>query len=86
VCVDVKTGDKIVICHAKQKHFLVVYFTFINRIGRHPKVLYTDLTPELTSDEFERYLLVKGVNHIPVPRGKHHGIGVAERRFRIYQI
>ena len=79
MCVDVKTGDKIVICHAKRKYFPVVYFTFINRIGRHPKVLYTDLTPELTSDEFERYLLVKGVNHIPVPRGEHHGIGVAEK-------
>jgi hypothetical protein len=25
------------------------------------------------------YLLVKGVNHIPVPRGEHHGIGVAEK-------
>ena len=39
VFVDAKTGDKIVICHAKRKHFPVVYFTFINRIGRHPKVL-----------------------------------------------
>ena len=35
VFVDAKTGDKIVICHAKRKHFPVVYFTFINRIGRH---------------------------------------------------
>jgi hypothetical protein len=80
VFVDAKTGDKIVICHAKRKHFPVVYFTFINRIG-HPKVLYTDLASEMTSDDFERYLLVKGVNrqnHIPVPRGEHHGIGVAE--------
>jgi hypothetical protein len=33
----------------------------------------------MTSDDFERYLLVKGVNHIPVPRGEHHGIGVAEK-------
>jgi len=40
VFVDAKTGDKIVICHAKRKHFPVVYFTFINRIGRHPKVLH----------------------------------------------
>ena len=79
VFVDAKTGDKIVICHAKRKHFPVVYFTFINRIGRHPKVLYTDLAPEMSSDDFERYLLVKGVNHIPVPRGEHHGIGVAEK-------
>ena len=40
---------------------------------------YTDLASEMTSDDFERYLLVKGVNHIPVPRGEHHGIGVAEK-------
>jgi hypothetical protein len=33
----------------------------------------------MSSDDFERYLLVKGVNHIPVPRGEHHGIGVAEK-------
>jgi hypothetical protein len=79
VFVDAKTGDKIVICHAKRKHFPVVYFTFINRIGRHPKVLYTDLASEMTADNFERYLLIKGVNHITVPRGEHHGIGVAEK-------
>jgi len=30
VFVDAQTGDKIVICHAKRKHFPVVYFTFIN--------------------------------------------------------
>jgi hypothetical protein len=28
---------------------------------------------------FERYLLVKGVNHVNVPRGEHHSIGVAEK-------
>jgi hypothetical protein len=33
----------------------------------------------MTSDDFESYLLVKGVNHIPVPRSEHHGIGVAEK-------
>ena len=33
----------------------------------------------MTSKAFERYLLVKGVNHITVPRGEHHSIGVAEK-------
>ena len=28
---------------------------------------------------FERYLLVKGVNHVNVPRGEHHSIRVAEK-------
>jgi hypothetical protein len=28
---------------------------------------------------FERYLLVKGVNHVNVPRGEHHSIGVSEK-------
>ena len=79
VFVDAKTGDKIVICHAKRKHFPIVYFTFINRIGRHPKVLYSDLAPEMTGNEMERLFLVKGVNHITVPRGEHHSIGVAEK-------
>jgi hypothetical protein len=49
------------------------------RIGRHPKVLYSDLASAMTGDEFERYLLVRGVNHITVPRGEHHSIGVAEK-------
>ena len=29
-----------------------------------PKVLYSDLASEITSSMFERYLLVKGVNHV----------------------
>jgi hypothetical protein len=33
----------------------------------------------ITSSMFERYLLVKGVNHVNVPRGEHHSIGVAEK-------
>ena len=74
-----KTGDKVVIPHAKRKHFPLVYFEFVKRIGRHPKVLYSDLGGEMTSKVFERYLLVKGVNHITVPRGEHHSIGVAEK-------
>jgi len=79
VFVCAKTGDKIVIPHAKRKHFPLVYFEFTKRIGRHPKVLYSDLGSEMTSLAFERYLLVKGVNHITVPRGEHHSIGVAEK-------
>ena len=74
-----KTGDKIAIPHVKRKHFPLVYFEFTKRIGRHPKVLYSDLASEITSSMFERYLLVKGVNHVNVPRGEHHSIGVAEK-------
>ena len=74
-----KTGDKVVIPHVKRKHFPLVYFDFVKRIGRHPKVLYSDLGSEMTSTAFERYLLVKGVKHITVPRGEHHSIGVAEK-------
>jgi hypothetical protein len=33
----------------------------------------------MTDNDFERYLLVKGVNQITVPRGEHHSIGVAEK-------
>ena len=43
------------------------------------KVLYSVLGSEMTSTAFERYLLVKGVKHITVPRGEHHSIGVAEK-------
>ena len=79
VFVCAKTGDKIAIPHAKRKHFPLVYFEFTKRIGRHPKVLYSDLASEITSASFERYLLVKGVNHVNGPRGEHHSIGVAEK-------
>ena len=60
-------------------NFPLVYFEFSKRIGRHPKVLYSDLASEITNSIFERYLLVKGVNHINVPRGENHSIGVAEK-------
>ena len=79
VFVCAKTGDKIAIPHVKRKHFPLVYFEFSKRIGRHPKVMYSDLASEINSSLFERYLLVKGVNHVNVPRGEHHSIGVAEK-------
>jgi hypothetical protein len=79
VFVCAKTGDKIAIPHVKRKHFPIVYLEFTKRIGRHPKVLYSDLASGITSSMFERYLLVKGVNHVNVPRGEHHSIRVAEK-------
>jgi hypothetical protein len=79
VFVCAKTGDKIALPHVKRKHFPLVYFEFSREYGRHPKVLYSDLASEITSSMFERYLLVKGVNHVNVPRGEHHSIGVAEK-------
>jgi hypothetical protein len=51
----------------------------LKRIGRHPKVLHSDLASEITSASFERYLLVKGVSHVNVPRGEHHSIRVAKK-------
>ena len=74
-----KTDDKIAILHDNRKHFPLVYFEFTKWICRHPKVLYSDLASEITSSSFERYLLVKRVNHVNIPRGEHHGIGVAEK-------
>jgi hypothetical protein len=59
VFVCAKTGDKIAISHVKRKYFPLVYFEFTKRIGRHPKVLYSDLASEITSSSFERYLLSK---------------------------
>ena len=70
---------KIAIPHVERKHFPLVYFEFTKRIGRHPKVLCSDLASKFTSSSFERYLLVKGVNQVNVPRGEHHSIGVAEK-------
>jgi hypothetical protein len=79
VFVCAKTGDKITIPHVKRKHFPLVYLEFSKRIGRHPKVFYLDLASETTSSMLESYLLVKGVNHVNVPRGEHHSVGVVEK-------
>jgi hypothetical protein len=79
VCATVRQATKIAIPHVKSNNFPLVYFEFTKRIGRHPKVLYSDLASEITSASFERYLLVKGVNHVNVPSGEHHSIGVAEK-------
>jgi len=42
----------------------------------------SDLVSEMTGNDFERYLLAKGVNQITVPRGEHHSIGVEEKAIR----
>lgn len=74
-----KTGDKIVIAHAKKKHFPLVYMKFVRRIGRHPRVMYSDYAGEITGKQFQLYLETKGVTHIVVPKGEHHSIGIAEK-------
>jgi hypothetical protein len=55
-------------------HLLPLALQVYALVGRPLKVLYSDLASEITSSmfEFERYLLVKGVNHVIVPRGEHH--------------
>jgi hypothetical protein len=74
-----KSGDKIAIPHVKHKNFPLVYFEFTKRIGRHANVLYSDLASDIISSSFERYLLVKGVNHVNVPCSEHRSSGVAEK-------
>ena len=86
VFVCAKTGDKIAIPHIKRKHFPLVYFEFSKRIGRHPKVLYSDLASEITSSMFERYLLVKGVNHVNVPRGESSDSIITARHQIAYDV
>jgi hypothetical protein len=56
VFVCAKTGDKIAIPHVKRMHFPLVYFEFTKQMGRHPKVLYSDLASKITSLSFERYI------------------------------
>jgi hypothetical protein len=58
-------------------NFPLVYFEFSKRIGRHPKVLYSDLASKITSSSFERYLLVKGVkpHSCPTWRTPQHWSG-----------
>ena len=74
-----KTGDKIVIPHSKRKHWPLVYVEFVRRIGRHPRVMFSDKAGEMTSKPFERFLLTKNVDHIVVPKGEHESIGQAEK-------
>ena len=69
-------------CQAQALSAGLVYFEFTKRIGRHPKVLYSDLALEITSASFERCLLVKGVNHVNVPRGEHHSMGGPKRLYK----
>ena len=42
VFVDAKPGGKIFIVHQKKKHFPAVYLKFVQRVGRHPQVLYSN--------------------------------------------
>ena len=79
VFVCAKTGDKIVLPHAKRKHFPLIYVEFVRRIGRHPKVMFSDKAGEITGKDFQRFLLTKDVDHIVIPKGEHHTIGMAEK-------
>ena len=74
-----KSGGKVFIAHSKKKHFPAVYLKFIQRIGRHPQVLYSDKGGELISKQLQRLYTARHVSHIVVPRGEHHSIGVAEK-------
>ena len=40
------TGVRVVIPHAKRKHFPLVYLKFAQRIQRHPRILYSDMGGE----------------------------------------
>ena len=79
IFVDAKTGGKIYIAHQKKKHYPAVYLKFVQRVGRHPQVLYTDKGGEIVSIPLQRLFLARNVSHIIVPRGEHHSIGVAEK-------
>ena len=74
-----RTGQKVYIPLAKRSHFPLVYLRFVQKIDRHPKVLYSDLGGEMTSGRFGELLLIKGTRHITVPRGEHFIIGIAEK-------
>jgi hypothetical protein len=75
----VKTGDTIAIPHVKRKYFPIVYFEFTKRLVDTQRYFTVISLRKSPVHCFERYLLVKGVNHVNVPRGEHHSIGVAEK-------
>ena len=62
-----------------RKHFPAVYLKFIQRIGRHPQVLYSDKKGESTSKQLQRLFTARHVSHTAIPPCEHHPIGVAEK-------
>jgi hypothetical protein len=74
-----KTGLKVVVPHAKRKHFPLAYLQFAQRINQHPRVLYTDKGGENCSKHMTCLALMKHMTHIVVPKGEHHSIVAAEK-------
>ena len=72
-------GSRIFLPYRKRSQFQLIYLKFVARIGSHPKVLYSDLAAEQTSNQFERMLVMKGTRHITCAKDEHHYIGVAEK-------
>jgi hypothetical protein len=72
-------GVRMVIPHAKRKHFLLVYLKFAQRIQRHPRILYTDMGGENLSKAITDLWIAKDVLHLPVPKGEHFSVGSAEK-------
>jgi hypothetical protein len=69
VFVDRKDGEKIVICHAKQKYLPVVFLHFVRRIGVWPRVLVSDGADEIIETKLKRQLLTRSCNHQVLTRG-----------------
>jgi hypothetical protein len=77
--VDRKDGEKIVICHAKNKQLPVVFLQFVRRVGVWSRVLVSDGAGELIETKLQSQLLARSCKHQVAARGAHHENGPAER-------
>ena len=77
-----KRGTTVYIAYPKRSSFPLAYLNFVTRIGTHPKVLFSDLAGEQTSDDFELTLKIKGTRHLTVPKDEHYSIGPVEKKIQ----
>jgi hypothetical protein len=76
-----RRGTKLFVPHRKKTGAQRAHVQFITRIDSHshPKTLFTDFGGETCSNEFDHFLLVNGVQHLVVTKGKHHTNGPVEK-------
>ncbi len=79
VFVDRKDGEKLVICHAKEKNLPVVFLQFVRRVGVWPRVLVSDGASEIREAKLQRQFLTRSCKHQVAVRGAHHENGTTER-------
>jgi len=74
-----RSGRKLYFAHKKKSHYPLVYWNFVTRVGRAPRLLVTDQIGEILSKTMCARLVAQGLDIELAPKDKHSKLGSAQR-------